>query len=68
MADPTNTAAEPPIERKTRHMELSVTGGSVVLTFPDPMDAADLADLRESLAIWLRGMERRAIKEITDTE
>lgn len=50
-----------PPQRFLRRMEFTVTGGSVILSYPDPMDAADVADVRAALDIWLRGVERRAI-------
>lgn len=33
--------------------------GNVTLTWSEPMTAEELADLKELVAIWLRGIERR---------
>lgn len=42
----------------TRCMQMSVTGGDVILTFPTTMTAEDVEDVAESLQICLRSWRR----------
>ncbi len=43
-----------------RRMELWVSGGSLMVSWPDPMTMVDIEDVEASLAIWMRGLKRRA--------
>jgi len=36
------------------------TAVPVTITYPDPMEIHEVADLREFLTIWLKGLDRRA--------